>query len=68
MFLTYFLASLIGIILKVILVFGIGYKDNIKNDKEILEKSLKVDKRLLKNDTNWFSISMLGAFNVDFKV
>jgi small conductance mechanosensitive channel len=53
---------------RVDLVFGIGYNDDIKKAKEILEKILKADKRVLENDGNLVAIGALGASSVDFKV
>lgn len=53
---------------RVDMVFGIGYDDDIKKAKEILETILKSDKRVLENDGNLVAIGTLGACSVDFKV
>ncbi len=53
---------------RVDMVFGIGYDDDIKKAKQILETILKSDKRVLENDGNLVAIGTLNASSVDFKV
>lgn len=53
---------------RVDMVFGIGYDDDIKKAKSILEKLIKADKRVLKDPEYKIALSELGDSSVDFVV
>jgi len=50
------------------LVFSIGYDDDIKAAKKILEKAVKADKRVLDDPAPMISVMELAANSVDFAV
>lgn len=50
------------------LVFSIGYDDDIKAAKKILEKLVKADKRILEDPAPMISVMELAANSVDFAV
>lgn len=50
------------------LVFSIGYDDDIKAAKKILEKLVKADKRILDDPAPMISVMELAANSVDFAV
>jgi small conductance mechanosensitive channel len=53
---------------RVDMVFGIGYDDDIKKTKELLEKIVKADKRVLDNPGNLVAVGELADSSVNFKV
>ncbi len=53
---------------RVDMVFGIGYDDDIKKAKTVLEKIVKSDKRVLKDPGYQVVVANLGESSVDFKV
>jgi len=55
-------------ILRVDMVFGIGYGDNISQAKEILEQILIEDERVLKDPASTVAVSELGDSSVNFVV
>lgn len=46
-------------------VFGIGYGDDIKKAKKVLEKLVKADKRILKDPEHLIGVGNLGDSSVD---
>jgi small conductance mechanosensitive channel len=50
------------------LVFGIGYDDNIRQAKEILEKIITEDSRILKDPAPVIAVLELGDSSVNFAV
>lgn len=48
--------------------FGIGYEDDIKQAKKVLESIIKKDKRVLKDPAYQIVVANLGDSSVDFKV
>ncbi len=53
---------------RVDLVFGIGYDDNLKKAKQILEQILQADDRILKDPAPVVAVSELGDSSVNFVV
>jgi small conductance mechanosensitive channel len=53
---------------RVDLVFGIGYDDDLKKAKQILEQILKADDRILKDPAAVVAVSELGDSSVNFVV
>lgn len=53
---------------RVDMVFGIGYEDNIKKAKEILERVVKEDSRVLKDPAVTVAVSELADSSVNFVV
>ena len=53
---------------RVDMVFGIGYDDDIKKAKTILEKMVKADSRVLKDKANLVAVGELADSSVNFKV
>ena len=53
---------------RVDMVFGIGYDDDIKKAKTVLETIVKSDKRILKDPIHQIVVGNLGESSVDFKV
>jgi len=53
---------------RVDLEFGIGYGDDMKKTRKVLETILKKDKRVLKDPEYQIIVGGLGASSVDFKV
>ncbi len=54
--------------LRVDLVFGIGYGDNISKAKQILEQIIADDERVLKDPPSMVAVSELGDSSVNFVV
>jgi len=50
------------------MTFGIGYGDDIKKTKEVLERLVKEDARILKDPAPLIAVSNLGDSSVDFAV
>ena len=50
------------------LVFGIGYDDNIKTAKQVLEDIISQDERILKDPAPVIAVSELGESSVNFVV
>ena len=50
------------------MVFGIGYGDDIKKAKEIMEQVISADDRVLKEPAPLIAVAELGASSVDFNV
>ncbi len=53
---------------RVDMTFGIGYGDDIKKTKEVLERLVKEDARILKDPAPLIAVSNLGDSSVDFAV
>jgi small conductance mechanosensitive channel len=53
---------------RVDMVFGIGYDDDIKKAKTVLEKIVKSDKRILKDPAHQIVVAELADSSVNFKV
>lgn len=53
---------------RVDMVFGIGYDDDIKKAKEILERLVAEDERILKDPEPVVALGELGASSIDFIV
>ena len=53
---------------RVDMVFGIGYDDDIKKAKTLLEKLVKADKRVLQDQANLVAVGELADSSVNFKV
>ncbi len=53
---------------RVDLVFGIGYDDDLKKAKQILEQILQADERILKDPAPVVAVSELGDSSVNFVV
>ena len=53
---------------RVDMTFGIGYSDNIKKAKEVLEELLKNDSRVLNDPVSMVVVSELADSSVNFKV
>ncbi len=49
-------------------VFGIGYEDDIKKARKVIESVIKKDKRVLKDPGYQIVVGELGASSVDFTV
>jgi len=50
------------------MVFGIGYDDNIKKAKEIMQSILEADERILKEPAPLIAVAELGDSSVNFAV
>jgi len=50
------------------MTFGVGYGDNLKTAREILERILAEDPRVLKDPAPTIGVAELGASSVDFAV
>ena len=53
---------------RVDMVFGIGYEDDIKKAKQVLERILKADERILKDPAPVIAVSELADSSVNFVV
>ena len=49
------------------MIFSIGYGDNIEKARKIIEKSIKAEKRILKDKNYDIIVGMLNASSVDLK-
>ena len=55
-------------ILRIDMVFGIGYEDDIRKTKQILEEILESDERILKEPEPMIAVKELGDNSVNFAV
>lgn len=53
---------------RVDMIFGIGYDDDIKKAKSILEKMVTTDSRILQDKSNLIAVGELADSSVNFKV